>query len=77
MITYKTRQEISQAACRLVACDYGFENLSSSKLLNGFNRRIVTLMKARMIRFHPFTLVPMRTWRILIPDNEDILTSFY
>ena len=25
MITYNIRQEITQAACRLVACDVGFE----------------------------------------------------
>ena len=28
MITYKRSQEIEQATCRLVACDYGFEKPS-------------------------------------------------
>ena len=33
MINYKTMQEIAQAACRLVACDYGFEkNLVLSQI---------------------------------------------
>ena len=33
MISYKRRQKIAQAACRLVACDYRFEkNLASSQI---------------------------------------------
>ena len=33
MITYKRSQEMSQAACRLVACDYGLKKtLSSSNI---------------------------------------------
>ena len=77
MINYKRRQEISQAACMFVAGDYGFEKTyHRRKLLNGFYCWMVTLMKARMIRCYPVTLVLMRTWGILSPDTEAISTRF-
>ena len=77
MTTYKRSKEVAQAACRLIACDYGFrKTLAFHKFLDEFNLLMVTLEKARVICCHPVTLVLMCNWKILSPDTEDIRTRF-
>ena len=60
MINYKTMQEIAQAACRLVACDYGFEkNLVLSQIPRQIQLLDVYLDEGKDDPFSPSTYIEL------------------
>ena len=67
MISYKRRQKIAQAACRLVACDYRFEkNLASSQIT-----RWIQSLDGYFDKGKDYSLSPSHFGHIAYPENLD------